>query len=201
MAIELKKGNKINLTKKTNIALGEITVNLNWRSGGAKKGFFAKLFGGDRGIDLDLGCLYEMKDGRKGVVQALGKAFGDYAGFPYVALDGDDRTGAAAGGENLRINGALVAQFKRILIFTFIYEGAANWREADGVVTLKYPGQEDIVARLDEYGSAQTMCAIALLENRGDETFSVEKIVKFFDGHQFMDAAFNWGIRWTAGRK
>lgn len=30
MAIELKKGQKINLTKKENSDLGEILVNLNW---------------------------------------------------------------------------------------------------------------------------------------------------------------------------
>ena len=29
-----------------------------------------------KGIDLDLGCLYELADGRKGVIQALGNAFG-----------------------------------------------------------------------------------------------------------------------------
>jgi Fe-S cluster assembly iron-binding protein IscA len=31
--------------------------------------------------------------------------------------------------------------------------------------------------------------------------FSVEKKVAFFDGHPQMDKAFNWGLRWVAGRK
>lgn len=39
MAIELKKGQKINLTKKENSDLGEILVNLNWNQK-YKKGFF-----------------------------------------------------------------------------------------------------------------------------------------------------------------
>ena len=63
MAISLEKGQKVSLTKKTSGGLGEILVNLNWNSG--KKGFLASLLGSS-GIDLDLGCLYELKDGRKG---------------------------------------------------------------------------------------------------------------------------------------
>ncbi|MHC6202364.1 TerD family protein [Breznakiellaceae bacterium SP9] len=203
MAIELKKGNKISLEKKPSVSLGEIVVNLNWNQGGApvKKGFFASLLGGKGGVDLDLGCLYELKNGQKGAVQALGNSFGSYDSPPYIKLDGDDRTGESTGGENIRINGALVKQIKRILVYTFIYEGAANWQQVDGVVTIQYPGQENIVVRLDEYGSSQTMCALILLENHHDETFSVEKIVQFFDGHEKLDRAFGWGMNWVSGSK
>ena len=97
------------------------------------------MFGGGQGIDLDLGCLFELKDGRKGVVQALGNAFGSLNQPPYIALDGDDRTGAVTTGENLRIDGNQIALFKRILVYTFIYEGVANWQQADATVTIKYP--------------------------------------------------------------
>ena len=44
------------------------------------------------------------------------------------------------------------------------------------------------------------MCAIAMLENIND-TFSVEKLVHFFNGHKSMDKAYHWGLRWTAGSK
>ena len=54
---------------------------------------------------------------------------------------------------------------------------------------------------MDEYGSALRMCAIAMLENSNNETFSVEKLVQFYEGHQKMDRAFNWGMNWVAGRK
>ena len=193
MAVELKKGQKVNLKKKTPI--GEILINLNWDQ--PKKRF---LFG-PRPIDLDLGCLYELKNGRKGTVQALGNAFGNLHAEPWIALDGDDRTGASAEGENLRINGANIADIQRVLVYTFIYEGAANWQTANGVVTLRYPGNEDVIVRMDEYNNARRMCAIALLENNGDDGFSVEKQVSFFDGHAQMDKAYNWGMRWVPGRK
>jgi tellurite resistance protein TerA len=193
MAVELKKGQKVNLKKKTPI--GEILINLNWDQ--PKRRFLFT----PKPIDLDLGCLYELNNGRKGTVQALGNAFGHLEHEPWIALDGDDRTGASAGGENLRINGAKIPEIRRVLVYTFIYEGAADWQTANGVVTLRYPGNEDIIVRMDEYNNARRMCAIALLENNGGDGFSVEKKVAFFDGHPQMDKAFNWGLRWVAGRK
>ncbi|WP_046227603.1 TerD family protein [Paenibacillus dauci] len=196
--IELKKkGDVINLQKKAAGTLGELLINLNWNRV-QKKGFFNR---GSGGTDLDLGCLYELKDGTKGVVQALGNSFGHMDYEPYVALDADDRTGARAGGENMRINGNKIAQIQRILVFSFIYEGISRWTEADGVVTIYQKDGPDIIVRLDEHDNGKPMCAIAMIQNVGNETFSIERIVQYFAGHRQMDEAFRWGMRWTAGRK
>ena len=192
--VELRKGQKVNLDKAT----GEILINLNWHKGGGKKGWFLSKSGA---IDLDLGCLYELKNGTKGSIQALGNNFGRLQKAPYIALDGDDRTGENSEGENLRVNGAKISEIERILIYTFIYEGAANWKEADGIVTVKCPGSRDVIVKMDEYDTQQTMCAIAMLENVNNETFSVEKLVKFFDGHRKMDEFYHWGLKWVYGRK
>ena len=200
MAISLEKGKKVSLKKGSQSGLGEILINLNWNTKPAKKGLFG-VFGGGQGIDLDLGCLFELKDGQKGAVQALGNAFGSLQHLPFIALDGDDRTGAVTTGENLRIDGNKIALFKRILVYTFIYEGVANWQQADAVVTIKYPGAEDLIIKMDSYNSNDVMCGLALLENVNDETFSVEKIGQFYPGQQALDAAFHWGMRWQAGRK
>ncbi len=199
MAISLQKGQKVSLKKKEQ-GLGEILVNLNWNSKPVKKGLFG-LFSGGEGIDLDLGCMFELKDGRKGVVQALGNAFGTLSEPPFISLDGDDRTGANTEGENLRINGNMVSQIKRILVYTFIYEGVTNWKQAESVVTIKYPGEEDIIVKMDEFSTNDRMCGLALLENVNDETFSVEKIIRFYPGHEALDRAFGWGMKWTPGRK
>ena len=193
MAIELKKGQKLSLEKSRGGSHGEIVINLNWNQ---RSGLFSS-----SAVDLDLGCLYEFKDGRKGCVQALGNAFGSLSNAPYIMLDGDDRTGASKNGETLRVNGSKSSEFKRILVYTFIYQGIANWKQADGIVTVKAPGSEDIIVRMDDYNSRQIMCAIAMIENTGGDDLSVEKIVRFFDGHSFMDRAFGWGMSWTAGRK
>ena len=196
MAVELRKGQKVSLEKR-GASIGEILINLNW-SQPVKRGFFSRT---PQPIDLDLGCLYELKNGAKGAVQALGNGFGSLTQPPYIALDGDDRTGTSSEGENLRVNGTMISQIKRILVYTFIYDGVANWQEANGIVTVKYPGAQDIIVRMDEYGTSQKMCAIALFENQNDQTFSVEKIVRFYDGHSHMDRAFNWGLKWVPGRK
>ena len=195
--VELRKGQKVNLDKTS----GEILINLNWHKGQAKKGLFSMFSVSSGAIDLDLGCLYELKNGIKGSVQALGKKFGSLKRPPYVALDGDDRTGDVEGGENLRVNGAKIAEIKRILVYTFIYEGVANWQEADGVVTVKCPGSRDIIVRMDEYDTKKNMCAIAMLENVNNSTFSVEKLVNFFNGHQEMDRYYHWNLTWVPGRK
>lgn len=195
--IELRKGQKINLAKNKN-GLGEIIINLNWSQPAQSSGFFGKFF--NRGIDLDLACLYELKNGEIGAVQALGNLFGELNYPPYIALDGDDRTGSVAGGETIRVNGKFINKIERILIFTFIYSGAANWSEAKGIVTVKCPGSPELIVRMDDYGSTKPTCAIALLENVGG-TFSVEKIVNFYYDSKEMDEDFGWGLNWTTGRK
>lgn len=201
MAIELKKGSKVNLTKAANKDLGEILVNLNWDQTPQKpKGIFGKLMG-SQGVDLDLGCLYELKNGEKGCVQALGNAFGSLNNIPYIKLDGDDRTGSNTLGENLRINGNKLSDIKRILIYTFIYQGIANWSETNGVVTLKQQDGPDLVVKLDECKNGHNMCAIAMVTNEEDRTFGIEKVVRYFKGHQDMDKAFSWNMSWTKGRK
>ncbi|WP_342428141.1 TerD family protein [Paenibacillus sp. FSL L8-0158] len=196
--IELKKkGDTINL-KKGSGGLGEILINLNWNQVQQSKGFFNR---GSKGVDLDLGCLYEMKNGDKGVVQALGEVFGSLNRFPYIALDGDDRTGSVKTGENLRINGAKISEIKRILVFTFIYEGVTNWSQADGVVTLYQKDGPDIIVHMNEHDNRKGMCAIAMIQNVNDETFSIERLVQFYGGHRELDRAYNWGMRWSQGSK
>lgn len=198
MSIVLEKGSKINLSKG-NKELGKINVNLNWNTG-SKKGLFSSLLRG-KSIDLDLGCLFELKDGTLGTVQALGNCFGSFDRVPYVYLDGDDRSGTNSIGENLFINGNKIKEIKRILVFTFIYEGAKNWKEASGKVRINVPGQEEILINMDEYNNNYSMCALAMIENINDSNFSIEKLVRFFDGHESMDKAYNWGLKWVAGRK
>ncbi|WP_265535406.1 TerD family protein [Pseudomonas saponiphila] len=181
--------------EKTAAGFGEIKVNLNWNQG-STKGFFKR----SQSIDLDVGCLYELQDGDKGVVQALGKSFGSLTREPFIQLMGDDRTGSVAGGEWLHINGAKWSEVRRILIFAFIYEGAPNWRETDGVVTIYIPGQPDIEVRLNEEGGSDAMCAIAMLENVNGAV-KVSRRVDFHRGHAVMDKAYGWGMNWKAGSK
>lgn len=198
-------GSKINLSKTSstvNLAKGAATivVNLNWDQDAGKivkKGLFGNKVSG--GIDLDLGCLYELKDGSKGAVQALGNSFGNYNQPPYVNLDKDDRTGSSTDGENLFINGTQIDKIERILVYTFIYSGIPSWDKANGVITIKHTGP-DIVINMDEHDPNKTMCALAMITN-DKGTFRIDRLIKYYDRHQSMDKAYNWGLRWVAGRK
>ncbi|WKN61439.1 Tellurium resistance [Rhodococcus opacus] len=173
---------------------GTMRINLNWTRG--RRGFL-----GNGAIDLDLACLYQLNDGSKGVVQALGKAFGDLHYPPYIALDGDDRSGTNAGGENLHINLAHLADFKRILIFAYIYDGTPNWSAADGVVTLYPPHGPEVEVRLDSPDNRARSCAIALLKNEKNE-LTVTREVRYINGTQSeISKAYRWGLKWTAARK
>ena len=181
---------------------GAMRVNLNWSRGQQKAGFLAKLAGGaSGGVDLDLGCLYELSNGDKGVVQALGNAFGSLHGAPHIQLDGDDRTGSAVGGENMHIDLSQPQAFKRILIFAMIYEGAPNWAAVDGVVTLFPTAGPQVEVQLDSTNNNARICAIALLTNTG-AGIDVTREVKYINGSQSdLDKAYRWGMRWSAGRK
>ena len=197
-----KSAPSVSLTKGGG-ASGIMRVNLNWNAkpaGGGGGGFLKKLAGGSGAIDLDLGCLFELADGRKGVIQALGNAFGSLQGPPFISLDGDDRSGNAAGGENLSINLDQLDQLKRVLVFAYIYEGVPAWDKADGVVTLFPVGGAPIEVKLDE-GTGARMCAIALLTNEGG-SLKINREVKYIEGSQStLDRAYGWGMDWTAGRK
>lgn len=186
---------KISLAKKGS-SFGEIKINLNWNRG-KKGGWFA---GGSKNIDLDLGCLWELKDGRKSSVQALGNAFGDFNNAPFINLLADDRTGASADGEWMRINGSRWSDIQRIIIYTFIYDGVANWTETDAVVTVYVPDNAPIEVKLDEGSNNKRNCGIVLLENIGGE-ISVRREVKYFRDTKELDQHYNWGLRWVTGSK
>lgn len=204
-----KRGDKVSLDKRGRRGYGRIRVNLNWNqrpAAAAKTGFFDKLINKpDKGIDLDLACLFELADGSPGLVQALGKQWGNYEQRPFIMLEGDDRSGSVAGGENLFINGDQFDQIKRALIFAFIYEGAPNWGATDGVVTIEIAGQAPVEVRLDQ-GANQPLCAIALIDNHGG-TLQVTKLADYFaqqgstSVHQLLDTKYGFGLRWKTGSK
>lgn len=177
---------------------GQMRINLNWTQPPPAKGFFKRSTGS--AVDLDLGCLWELTDGSKGVVQALGNAFGSLDAPPYVRLDGDDRSGQAVGGENLVVNLDRLDRIRRVLVFAYIYEGAPNWASADGVVTLHPVGAAPIEVRLDEVDDKR-FCAIAMLVNEGG-SLRVQREVRYVAGwQQHLDAAYGWGMNWSPATK
>lgn len=208
MAIILEKGgdtHRINL-EKAETYTGEIKINLDWSKGG----FWSKFLNGD--IDLDLGCFYEMNDGKKMLIDGLQFSHGRggarnvktnqgcYTQAPYIWHMGDDRGGGTSSGENILVNPAGVSQLKRIIVYTFIFEGAAKWSETNAVVKVSVPGNEDVIVEMGKQTSNKRFCAIAQLDFNGN-TIDVKKLVTFHNGHSDCDKAYGWGFNYSPGSK
>ncbi|MFF1486433.1 TerD family protein [Streptomyces sp. NPDC058319] len=188
---------------------GTMRVNLNWQmrkqfSGWTGKRGRATAMHSD--LDLDLCALYELSDGRKGVVQALGNAFGALHRPPYIHLDGDDRTGAVTDGENLTLNLDHTHDFRRVLVFVTIYEGARSFADLHATVTLQPQHGAPVDFSLDECTVPSTVCALALITNTGGDLV-VQREARYLvpargvSPQRTVDHAYGWGMNWTPGRK
>ncbi|MGC9476698.1 TerD family protein [Streptomyces sp. WG4] len=203
-----KAAPSVSLTKQGGTS-GAMRVNLNWEvrkqfSGWARK--FGRPVAMHDDLDLDLCCLYELTDGSKGVVQALGNAYGALDRPPFIHLDGDDRTGAVATGENLTINLDHKQYFRRILVFVTIYEGARSFADLHATVTLQPQYGAPIDFSLDECTVPSTVCALALITGTGDDLV-VQREARYLvpergvSPQRTVDHAYGWGMNWTPGRK
>lgn len=203
-----KEAPTVSLTKQGGTS-GTMRVNLNWQvhkqfSGWASK--LGKAMAMHNDLDLDLGALFELADGSKGVVQALGNSFGSLHQPPFIQLDADDRTGARAAGENLTINLDSQRSFRRILVFVTIYEGARSFANLHATVTLQPQFGAPVDFSLDECTVPSPVCALALITNTGSELV-VQREARYLvpergvSPQRTLDHAYGWGMNWTPGRK
>lgn len=189
-SIDLRKGGQPGAQK--------FHINLNWDQPEAakSKGFFS--FGKPASADLDLGCMYQLTDGATGVIQPLGGNYGAASQPPFIHLDKDDRTGAAADGENLHIFRPDLV--RKMVLFALIYEGTANFSTVHGRMSINDGNGGEILIRLDNPDPRLTFCAVALIESRGDR-LEVVKEERYFPGHEACDRHYGFGFRWVAGSK
>ncbi|MFI7007250.1 Tellurium resistance [Streptomyces sp. NPDC050145] len=217
-AIELTKRHPTVSLSKQGAATGNLRVNLSWRMrtsdiGRPEKNSVlrhpSRMFKPDVvqahtqsmvNVDLDLGCLYELKDGEKGVVQPLGGFFGDLNAPPYVKLSGDDRFGSASG-ETIYVNLDHRDAIKRLLVFVYIYDQTPAFDRTHAIVTLFPSNGPRIEISLDERAPQARSCAVVSIENvKGD--LVVRREVKFVYGFQSeLDRLFGWGLQWGRGYK
>ncbi|MFG2493072.1 TerD family protein [Streptomyces caniferus] len=209
----------VSLTKQGGTS-GAMRVNLNWSGGSAGKrlgkslGRKAMQAMGARGallppsgeLDLDLCALYELTDGAAGVVHPLGSNFGALHAPPFIQLDGDDRTGAVAGGENMTINLDHQAHIKRILIFVTVYAGARSFEGLSATVTLQPQYGAPVDFSLDACTVPSNVCALALITNTGGELV-VQRESRYLvpepgvSPQRTVDHAYGWGLDWSPARK
>ena len=174
-----------------------VHVNLNWnQQGGTRKRGF--LSGGSSAPDLDLGCMWERKDGTKGVIQPLGNRFGSRTEPPFIFLDKDDRSGAASDGENLYV--IRPSEIRRVMVFAWIYEGANDFSSVNGRLILRDQAGTETEIFLNNPDSSRKFCCVCLLEESGD-SLTITKEERYFKGHGEADGHYGFGFRWTEGHK
>lgn len=178
-----------------------------------KQGFFDRLFGKAKaaatgkaiGVDLDIGCLYELQDGTRGAIQAFGELFGDFNAPPYILLSGDDRTGDDHDDDDgedevLRVNGKHWNDIRRLLVYFYIYDGVAHWAEIKPEVRITIPGHNEMTIRPHIYNSDLPVCCVAGIENqRGG--IKLTNFTEYYPGHAEMDRAHGFGLQWDDGEK
>ncbi|MFJ8041384.1 Tellurium resistance [Kitasatospora sp. NPDC096147] len=198
---------------------GYLYVNLHWtartaESGGGSGSTLRRLFSpnilrpvepdGSRpqlNVDLDLACMYELADGTRGVVQPLGKYFGDLQKAPYIKLSGDDVYGAPSG-ESMYVNLEKKDQFRRLLIFVYIYDDTPAFDRTHATVTIVPQTGPRLEIKLDERAPAARSCAVVLIENTGDGQLTVRREVRYVHGFQSdLDRLYGFGMQWQRGYK
>lgn len=187
---------------------GDIRIGAAWQN--IKKeqgGFFSRLLNKttDTGVDLDLGILYELQNGKVGCVQALGGTMGRYEEEPFLALNGDDVTGdddddIDGQDEIITLNGQKWPEIKRLLVYLYIYKGVQNWAEIAPQVQVLVPNEKPMVVTLHTYKSELCLAAVARLENIRNG-IRMTNITEYYPGHPSMDRAFGFGIQWEDAQK
>ena len=191
-----KRGDKQSISLEKTHTVQAIHVNLNWDAGEPQKGFFGTT---KNAPDLDLGCFYRMTDGTMGVIQPVGKNFGNKSQSPYILLDKDDRTGVANDGENLTIYRPDLVEF--MIVFAMIYQGATDFSTVNGRVTIKDPRGNEIFIQLNAPDLKSAFCVAASFKKNGSHFDLVKEEKYFAKGHKQADEYYGFGFQWTKGRK
>ncbi|MDX6350610.1 MAG: hypothetical protein QOF84_5400 [Streptomyces sp.] len=218
--VELTRRHPIVSLTKQGAAAGNLRINLSWSMRTSDTGAFGKRGGTWLGrqlslfkpepvqaagpamvnVDLDLACMYELADGTKGVVQPLGNFLGDLDAPPWIQMSGDDRFGGSSG-ETLYINFDKRDEFKRLLVFVYIYDGTPAFDRTHAKVEIFPTSGPRIEIPLSEREPQARSCAVVLIENKKGELL-VRREVKYVYGFQAeLDRLYGWGLQWGRGYK
>jgi tellurite resistance protein TerA len=190
-----RRGRSHSLAVRTGGEGEPVAVHLDWDRPTREPGLlgFLQGLGGPPEVDLDLGCMYRLTTGRKGVVQALGGRLGARAAPPFIALDGDDRGGGE--GETLRLFRPELIDL--VVVFAMIYEGTETFARAGARVWVSGP-EGAVLVPLDAPDPRNTFCAALALRYDG-AALRVTREERYFYGHKECDERYGFGFRWVHG--
>ncbi|MEC7028491.1 MAG: Tellurium resistance protein TerA, partial [Pseudomonadota bacterium] len=102
--------------------------------------------------------------------------------------------------EVILLNGAKWPDFKRILVYLYIYDGATDWAEIRPQVQIRVPGESPLIVNLHTYRSELALCSVAELVNVRNG-IKLTNHTEYYPGHAEMDRAFGYGLQWDDGQK
>jgi tellurite resistance protein TerA len=202
----LSKPGDVSIVNRAGDVLADFEIAVAWDNVVVEKevSFFKRFFKKkvlQSGVDIDLGCLYQLKNGKRGAMQAFGEEHGAYDAPPYIFLSGDERRGDRKGpDETILVNGTHWDEIDRILIYVYIYGGVDNWDAVKPQIQVRVPGEEPKVVTLNARKNEMALCAVAKLTNiRGG--IRMTSLMEYFPGHAELDRAFGYGLEWESGQK
>lgn len=181
---------------------GEIRIHLDWRH---KRNLWKRIMGYGE-IDLDLGCYYRLRNGRKTLIDGLQFARGNggprniktrqgcFTQPPYIWHTGDDPGLSSDSGETILVNPAGLKDIDRLIIYAFIYDGTLNWMHTNAVLRISIPGNDDVEVQVGRQDSPCRFCALVQLAAIEDDTIEITKLITFHEGHSDCDEAYGWGF-------
>lgn len=189
MAINLKKGQGINLSK-SEYDLSKVTIGLGWDI--AKPGFLGGLLGGGKDYDLDAIAFLCRADGK---VHDFGKDLlgGDVIFYNsqqhksgQIWLTGDNRTGAGDGDDEQIIANldALPQEIAKVVFVVSIYEGQKKGQhfgkvENAFIRAVDARGKEMVRTDLSASPETQGMCSMIFAElNRAGNTWEFKSLLQ-----------------------
>jgi tellurite resistance protein TerA len=142
---------------------------------------------------VDLCALVELADGRKGVVQPLGAAYGSLSTPPYVRLD--ERAG------ELAVDLDRAGSLRRVLVFLALRGGC--FTRLGGTVAVRPEGLPPLDFDLAPARAASTACALLLLTAEGGRAHLRREAHHLparpgLSPQRAADYAYGWGLRWAA---
>lgn len=194
-----KKGAQHHIQLQKDDTQGAIVIQLRWSNTAP--------------VDLDLGCYYELRNGKRKLIDALQFANGEggpkdrvtkqgcYNNPPYVWHTGDDRGDNNASQETIIVNAKGLALIRRIIVYAYIYEGVAQWNLTDAVVNVTVPHQNTVTVKMGETNNKRRFCAIAQLDFDIHNAITVKRLVSFHDSHSGADIQYGWGFKYQQTHK
>ncbi len=175
MGVTLVKGQKISLEKEAGGALSSVRMGLGWdMAQSGKKGFFGKLTGGNKSIDLDASCV--LFDEGKNVLDTV--YFGQLRSKDgSIQHTGDNLTGEGEGDdESIILNlPAIPANVKSIVFTVNSYSGQSFETVANAFCRIVNEQNGSEIARYDlsACGGKHTALVMAkLYRHNGEWKFS-----------------------------